>query len=225
MPPVLTGDAAQQREAEHADAARLRLVLLHALAAAVLSLPLLLPMAGLLLPGWLALLFATPVQFVLGARFYVAGWKALRARTGNMDLLVALGTSAAYFYSLILVVVRSRRAHTYFEAAAVVITLVLLGSWLEARAKRATGARHPRAAWRCGRKRPASSATAARSSSRIAAVAVGDVVVVRPGERFPDRRPRRSPASSQVDESLLTGESLPVDEAAGRPRHRRGDQR
>ena len=113
-------------------------------AAAVLSAPLLLSMAGLELPGWLALLLATPVQFVIGARFYRAGWKALRAGTGNMDLLVALGTSAAYAYSVFLVATGTGH-HTYFEAAAVVITLVLFGRWLEARAKRSTGVRHPRA--------------------------------------------------------------------------------
>jgi len=96
-------------------------------------------MAGVMLPGWLALLFATPVQVVIGGRFYVAAWKALRAGTGNMDLLVALGTSAAYLYSVVLVL-RGTGSHTYFEAAAVVITLVLLGKWLEHRAKRSTGA-------------------------------------------------------------------------------------
>jgi P-type Cu+ transporter len=209
---VLTGDAAQQREAEHADAARLRLVLLHALAAAVLSLPLLLPMAGLPLPGWLALLFATPVQFVLGARFYIAGWKALRARTGNMDLLVALGTSAAYFYSLILVVSGTARP-TYFEAAAVVITLVLLGRWLEARTRRATGD-----AIRALLALRPETARVERDGGEIelpiTAVAEGDVVVVRPGERFPTDG-RVLTGVSQADESLLTGESLPMDKQPG----------
>jgi len=157
---LLTGDATQQRAAEQADAARLRRLLLQVLAAAALSLPLMLPMAGIPLPGWLALLLATPVQFVIGAGFYVAAWKALRAHTGNMDLLVSLGTSAAYFYSLFLVasgghnslflvatgghnslfgVAAGAGQHTYFEASAVVITLVLFGRWLEARTRRATG--------------------------------------------------------------------------------------
>ena len=93
-----------------------------------------------MLPGWLQLVLATPVQFWLGARFYRAGWKALRAGTGNMDLLVALGTSAGYGLSLYLLL-RTRghgMPHLYFEASAVVITLVLLGKWLEARAKRQT---------------------------------------------------------------------------------------
>jgi Cu+-exporting ATPase len=209
---LLTGDAAQQREAEHADAARLRRVLLHAVAAAVLSVPLLLPMAGLPLPGWLALLFATPVQFVIGARFYVAAWKALRARTGNMDLLVALGTSAAYFYSLFLVASGTARP-TYFEASAVVITLVLFGRWLEARTRRATGD-----AIRALLALRPETARVERDGGEIelpiAAVAEGDVVVVRPGERFPTDG-RVLTGTSQADESLLTGESLPVDKQPG----------
>src|SRR6185437_12767130 len=135
---LLTGDGDQRRAAEAADEARLGRLLRHVLAAAVLSIPLTLPMFGVMLPGWLALILATPVQFVLGARFYVAAWKAVRAGTGNMDLLVALGTTAAYAYSVVLVATGAGH-HTYFEAGAVVITLVLLGRWLEARARRATG--------------------------------------------------------------------------------------
>src|SRR2546426_8224146 len=114
--------------------------------AAALAAPLALPMIGLLfgkhwmLNGWLQLALATPVQFWLGARFYRAGWKALRAKTGNMDLLVALGTSAAYGLSAYQLLVHGEQdmAHLYFEASAVVITLVLLGKWLEARAKHQT---------------------------------------------------------------------------------------
>ncbi|HET9643910.1 MAG TPA: cation transporter, partial [Burkholderiaceae bacterium] len=113
--------------------------------AALLSLPLALPMAGMvfgrdwILPPWLQFLLATPVQFWLGARFYRAGWHALRAGSGNMDLLVALGTSAAYGLSVYEWLRHGRHemgSHLYFEASAVVITLVLLGKWLEARAKR-----------------------------------------------------------------------------------------
>ena len=109
-------------------------------AAATLSAPLLLPMlAGWALPGWLQLALATPVQFWLGARFYRAGWKALRARTGNMDLLVALGTSAAYGLSVYMLWRHwEHEPHLYFEASAAVISLVLLGKWLEGRAKRQT---------------------------------------------------------------------------------------
>jgi len=209
---LLTGDAAQQRAAEQADAARLHRLLMQVVVAAALSLPLLLPMAGLPLPGWLALLLATPVQFVIGARFYVAAWKALRAGTGNMDLLVALGTSAAYLYSLFLVATGTAH-HTYFEAAAVVITLVLFGRWLEARTRRATGD-----AIRALLALRPETARIERAGGEIelpiAAVAEGDVVVVRPGERFPCDGCVLTGAS-QADESLLTGESLPVEKRPG----------
>ncbi|MES2609522.1 MAG: cation transporter, partial [Pseudomonadota bacterium] len=111
-----------------------------------LSAPLVLPMAGDLfgqdwmLPAWLQFALATPVQFILGARFYRAGWHALKALTGNMDLLVALGTSAGWGLSvwLWLTAHAGHAPHLYFEASAVVVTLVLLGKWLEARAKRQT---------------------------------------------------------------------------------------
>jgi Cu+-exporting ATPase len=120
----------------------------HVILAALLSLPLTLPMVFELfgkhwmLPGWWQLLLATPVQFWLGARFYRAGWKALKARSGNMDLLVALGTSAAYGLSIyqLLAHANDGMPHLYFEASSVVITLVLLGKWLEGRAKRQTAA-------------------------------------------------------------------------------------
>src|SRR5688572_20145126 len=109
----------------------------------LLSLPLVLPMLGDLLgrhwmlPAWVQFLLATPVQFVLGARFYKAGWHALKAGTGNMDLLVAIGTTAGWGLSVWLWLAQGQE-HLYFEASAVVVTLVLLGKWLEARAKRQT---------------------------------------------------------------------------------------
>src|SRR3569623_556979 len=109
----------------------------------LLALPLGLPMFGSLagrdwmLPAWLQFVLATPVQFVLGARFYRAGWHALKAGTGNMDLLVAIGTSAGWGLSMWLWLAQGHE-HLYFEASAVVVTLVLLGKWLEARAKRQT---------------------------------------------------------------------------------------
>jgi len=209
---LLTGDAAQQRAAEQADAARLRRLLLKVAAAAVLSLPLLLPMVGVPLPGWLALLLATPVQFVIGAGFYVAAWKALRAGTGNMDLLVALGTSAAYFYSLFLVIAGAGQP-TWFEAAAVVITLVLFGRWLEARTRRATGD-----AIRALLALRPETARVERGGGEIeipvAAVVEGDIVVVRPGERFPTDGHVLT-GSSHADESLITGESQPVEKRPG----------
>ena len=186
--------------------------------AALLSAPLALPMLGDLwgahwmLPAWLQFALATPVQFWLGARFYRAGWKALVAGSGNMDLLVALGTSAAYGLSLVLWW-RSTQSlqgmpHLYFESAAVVITLVLLGKWLEARAKRRT-----LAALEALRALRPDTATVRRggveTSVALAEVQVGDEVVVRPGERVPVDG-ELIEGLSHFDESMLTGESLPV---------------
>jgi Cu+-exporting ATPase len=112
----------------------------------VLSAPLVLPMLGDLfgqhwmLPAWVQFMLATPVQFILGARFYKAGWHALLALTGNMDLLVAIGTTAGWALSmwLWLTAAPGTMPHLYFEGSAVVVTLVLLGKFLEARAKRQT---------------------------------------------------------------------------------------
>ena len=189
--------------------------------AAILSAPLALPMAGTLfgrewmLDGWLQWLLATPVQFWLGARFYRAGWKALRARTGNMDLLVALGTSAAYGLSIYQLLRHGGHgtAHLYFEASAVVITLVLLGKWMEARAKhqttaaiRALQALRPDTA---RRRRDGKDEDVA-----LQEIQLGDLVVVRPGERIAVDG-EIVEGATQVDESLITGESLPVAKHAG----------
>jgi Cu+-exporting ATPase len=183
--------------------------------AALLSAPLALPMLGDLLgahwmlpAGWQFLL-ATPVQFWLGARFYRAGWAALRAGSGNMDLLVALGTSAAYGLSLYLWWRDpSAMPQLYFESAAVVITLVLFGKWLEARAKRRT-----LDALQALRALRPDTATVRRDGNEVvvalAEVRVGDEVVVRPGERVPVDG-RLIEGRSHFDESLLTGESLPI---------------
>ena len=188
-------------------------------AAALLSAPLVAPMFGQLdgidwmLPGWLQLLLATPVQFWLGARFYRAGWKALRAFSGNMDLLVAIGTSAAYGLSLYLLLAHGGHAHLYFESSAVVITLVLLGKWLEGRAKRQTvQAIEALEALR-------SSDALVRRDGRelrvpLAELARGDLMVVLPGERVPADGLVEEGAS-HLDESLLTGESLPVAKKEG----------
>ncbi|VVE28613.1 copper-transporting ATPase [Pandoraea aquatica] len=193
--------------------------------AAVLSLPLLLPMlvepfgVHLMPPPWVQWLLATPVQFWLGARFYRAGYKAVRAGSGNMDLLVALGTSAAYGLSLYewWRAPTDSMPHLYFEAAAVVITLVLLGKWLEARAKRRTvEAIRALAALRPETARVVRDPHGAASevSVPLAQVKVGDWVVVRAGERVPVDGVIREGAS-QLDESLLTGEPLPIDKADG----------
>ena len=188
--------------------------------AAALSLPLVAPMAAALagadwmLPGWLQWLLATPVQFVLGARFYRAGWKALLARTGNMDLLVALGTSAAYGLSVYMLWRhRGHEPHLYFEASAAVITLVLLGKWLEARAKRqTTDAIRALQALRPERARVRRDG--AEIDIPLAQLAVGDLVVVRPAERIAADGEILEGAT-HVDESMLTGEPLPVAKGPG----------
>src|SRR5512139_791831 len=187
--------------------------------AIVLSLPLIAPMlaslagAHWMLPGWLQLALATPVQFWLGARFYRAGWKALRAGSGNMDLLVAVGTSAAYGLSAYLLLAGADPMHLYFEASAVVISLVLLGKWLEAAARRQT----TEAIRALQALRPLTARVRLDGVDRdlpVDAIRVGDVVVIRPGERVPVDG-EIIEGTSQVDESLLTGESLPVDKQAG----------
>jgi len=183
--------------------------------AAALSLPLMLPMLGWPLDGWLQFALATPVQFFLGARFYRSGWKALRAGSGNMDLLVAIGTSAGWGLSTWLLLRHGAHgtAHTYFEAAAVVITLVLLGKWLESRAKRQT-TQAIRALQALRPERARVRREGADVDVAIAQVRVDDVIVVRPGERLPVDG-RVIDGASHVDESLITGESLPVAKHAG----------
>ncbi|HRO80337.1 MAG TPA: heavy metal translocating P-type ATPase [Alicycliphilus denitrificans] len=187
----------------------------------LLSAPLVLPMFGDLfgrhwmLPAWAQFLLATPVQFILGARFYKAGWHAAKALTGNMDLLVALGTSAGYGLSLWLwwTAAPGHAPHLYFEASAVVVTLVLLGKWLEARAKRQTTA----AIRALHALRPEVAHLLSRDGEvdvPIAEVMAGDRLVVRPGERIPvDGLVEEG--HTQVDESMLTGEPLPVAREAG----------
>ncbi len=191
----------------------------------LLSAPLVLPMVGDLfglhwmLPAWLQFLLATPVQFILGARFYKAGWHAARALTGNMDLLVAIGTSAGWGLSMWLWLTADashaagHAPHLYFEASAVVVTLVLLGKWLEARAKRQTTAAiralhalRPEVAHLLGRD--------GEVDVPVAEVMVGDRLVVRPGERIPVDGSVLE-GHTQVDESMLTGEPLPVSREAG----------
>jgi Cu+-exporting ATPase len=187
----------------------------------LLSAPLVLPMLGDLwgqhwmLPAWVQFALATPVQFILGARFYKAGWHALKALTGNMDLLVSLGTTAGWLLSvwLWLNAHEGHAPHLYFEGSAVVITLVLLGKWLEARAKRQTteairalhALRPDKAHW---------ISDEGEVDVPVAEILVGDLVAVRPGERFP-LDGELIEGQTQVDESMLTGEPLPVNKSMG----------
>ena len=191
------------------------------LAGLVLSLPLVLPMLGdvlgqhWMLPALWQFLLATPVQFVLGARFYKAGWHALLAGTGNMDLLVARGTTAGWALSVWLwwSSPAGTMVHLYFEGSAVVITLVLLGKWLEARAKRQT----TDAIRALHALRPARARVIGPDGEQdipIEELLVGDRVVVLPGERVPADG-RVLAGDSQLDESMLTGEPLPVPKGVG----------
>ncbi len=190
-------------------------------AAILLTLPLVLNMVAMTLGlRWhlspiTELVLATPVQFWAGARFYRGAWASLRHGSPGMDVLVALGTSAAWGYSAVQVALHGGMAmgHLYFEAAAVVITLVLLGKRLEARAKRGAGA--ALRALMALRPETARVLTADGPVERPAAGLVpGDRILVRPGERFPVDA-RVEAGESEVDESLVTGESLPVAKRPG----------
>lgn len=166
------------------------------------------------LPGWLALTLATPVQFVAGARFYRGAWSSLKAGAGNMDVLVVMGTTAAYVFSLWRVATGQAEAGLYFEGAAVVITLVLLGKTLEGRARNAAaGAIRGLMRLRPDTARVEGEDGAAREVA-LTEVSAGSVVLIRPGERVPVDGTILE-GTSQLDESLVTGESLPVARAAG----------
>jgi Cu+-exporting ATPase len=162
--------------------------------------------------NWLFLLLATPVQFYAGADFYRNAWKALRHRAANMDTLIALGSSAAYFYSLA-VLLFGWLSHVYFETAAVIIALILLGRFLEARARGQTSA-----SIRALMEPQPSTARVLRGGEEaevsVAEVRAGDIVVVRPGERIPVDGVIAS-GQSTLDESMLTGESMPVEKRVG----------
>jgi len=217
-------DADRKRRIEEITSARSSF-----LRAFVLSLPLLLTMLIPFLPdgGWKAsfdpwmgifsLVFATPVQFWLGAGFYRGFWSSLKMKTFTMDSLIAIGTSTAYFYSLLnfIIATMERRSllgetqNLYFEVAALLITFVLLGKWLEARAKGRTSEAieklmglTPKTARVLRAGQP--------TDVPIEQVQVGDTIIVRPGEKIPvDGLVTRG--LSSVDESMLTGESIPVE--------------
>ena len=188
--------------------------------AGLLSLPMVLPMVAepfgvhWMLNGWIQWLLASVVQFGPGLRFYRGAWSALRARTGNMDLLVSIGTSAAYGLSVYLLIESAGNSMAlYFEASAVIISLVLLGKWLEARAKRQTTT----AIRALQALRPSTARVLRGDAEAIIALSelqVDDVLVVLPGERIAADGVVQEGRSS-VDESLVTGESLPIEKHTG----------
>ena len=189
--------------------------------AVLLALPLVLPMLlqpfGIhwMLPAWVQFVLATPVQFILGARFYVAAWKAVRAGAGSMDLLVAIGTSAGYGLSIYQWVTTRDGIvpHLYFEASAVVIALILLGKYLESRAKRQTAS----AIRALEALRPERALLLVDGQERDVAISelrLHDLVLVKPGERFPVDG-EVIEGLSHADEALISGESLPVPKQPG----------
>ena len=162
--------------------------------------------------GWLLFALATPVQFYVGRQYYVGAWKALRNRSANMDVLIAMGTSAAYGYS-IPVLLGWLPGHLYFETAAVILTLIVLGKYLEARAKGRTS----EAIKKLLALRPRLARVVRRGEEMevpAEEVVVGDQVIVRPGERIPVDG-RVVDGRSSIDESMLTGESMPVEKTTG----------
>ncbi|GIP28370.1 copper-translocating P-type ATPase [Paenibacillus sp. J23TS9] len=198
--------------------------------AAILSLPLLwamvghfsftswIPVPSLFMNPWFQLLLATPVQFLIGGQFYVGAYKALRNKSANMDVLVALGTSAAYFYSLYLTIQSigmdmHHPVEMYYETSSILITLILVGKWFEALAKGRSSE-----AIKSLMGLQAKTALVHRDGQEISIpvedVEVGDMVIVKPGEKIPvDGKVVQG--LSSVDESMLTGESLPVEKREG----------
>ncbi|PFR33637.1 heavy metal translocating P-type ATPase [Bacillus cereus] len=171
----------------------------------------------MLMNPWVQLALATPVQFIIGGQFYVGAYKALRNKSANMDVLVALGTSAAYFYSVYLSIqsIGSSKHMTdlYFETSAVLITLIILGKLFEAKAK---GRSSEAIKKLMGLQ--AKTATVVRDGTEIKIlieeVVAGDIVYVKPGEKIPVDG-EIVEGKSAIDESMLTGESIPVDKSIG----------
>ncbi|MFD1891822.1 heavy metal translocating P-type ATPase [Ottowia beijingensis] len=190
----------------------------------LLCAPLVLPMLGMpfgwhwMPPPWVQFVLATPVQFWLGARFYKSAWGAIKAKSGNMELLVSIGTTAAWLLSVWLWLGKPHAdghvPHLYFESAAVVVTLVRLGKWLEERAKRQTTA----AIRALHALRPEVAHLIDWDGSEkdipVDELRTGDRLAVRPGERVPADG-TVTEGATQVDESMLTGEPLPVSKAVG----------
>lgn len=219
-----------EQDADEARKAEIRKQKIRLIVSAVLSFPLLWSMAGhfsftsfiwtpeLFMNPWFQLLLATPVQFLIGGTFYIGAYKALRNKSANMDVLVALGTSAAYFYSLYLSIssLSQPHAHTpqlYYETSAVLITLILLGKWFEVLAKGRSSQ-----AIKTLMGLQAKTALVLRDGAEISVpieeVVPGDVIIVKPGEKIPVDGEVVFGASA-VDESMLTGESIPVEKREG----------
>ena len=159
--------------------------------------------------NWLFLVLATPVQFYTGWDYYIGGFKSLRNKSANMDVLVAMGSSVAYFYSLTILFFPSLGVHVYFETSAIIITLIKLGKMLESRTKGKTGG----AIRKLMGLRPKTATildNGAEKEIPLTQVKLGDTIVVRPGEKIPVDGIVRE-GTSTVDESMLTGEPIPVD--------------
>ncbi|HHW36926.1 MAG TPA: copper-translocating P-type ATPase [Bacillales bacterium] len=195
---------------------------------AILSLPLLWTMVGhfsftsflyvpdFLMNPWIQLILATPVQFIIGKQFYVGAYKALRNGSANMDVLVVMGTSAAYFYSLyqaIVTVGAHHMPHLYFETSAVLITLILLGKLFEAKAK-GRSSEAIKKLMGLQAKTAIAQRDGVEKEVPLEEVVIGDTILVKPGEKIPVDG-EVIEGTSAVDESMLTGESLPVDKKAG----------
>lgn len=217
-------------EREERSAKKMRLMLI---ISALLSAPMLIGMIAMMIgvhapwveflhKPWVQLVLTTPVQFGVGLRFYKAGWASLRARAPSMDVLVALGTTAAFFYSVYNGFFGGDPTHLYFESSAVIITLILLGKYMEERAKNRTGAAirglmalQAKTALRIDEVTQADgSINEVYTEIPIDAVTVGDKLLVHPGKTIPVDGEVIS-GTSTIDESMLTGESLPVDKSAG----------
>jgi len=222
-------DASLPREEENSEEeaqkrSELKILKIKTLVSALLSAPLLMAMFAMIFKiqslhflhnPWVQLALATPVQFWVGFRFYKGAWKSLKAGSPGMDVLVALGTSSAYFYSIYNGFISSAAGapELYFEASAIILTLVMLGKYLEAGAKGKTSEAikklmglQPKTA-RIERKGKAVDVP-------ISDVEPGDIVLIRPGERIPVDGPILE-GSTAVDESMITGESMPVEKSAG----------
>ncbi|HWP96334.1 MAG TPA: heavy metal translocating P-type ATPase [Syntrophomonadaceae bacterium] len=220
-------DISRDQEKEQKDS-EIRAMRISLLASAILSFPLVtamvmsifridIPALAFLHNQYFQLAIATPVQFIIGARFYKQSFYALRSGSANMDVLIAMGTSAAYLFSLYNVLFQAvplgMMKDLYFEASAIIITLILLGKYLEAIAKGRTSEAIKKLA-----ELQAKTARVIRQGKEvdipIEEVGMGDIVVVRPGEKVPVDG-KMTEGNSSLDESMLTGESLPIDKKAG----------